>query len=378
MKIKPVKTAVIGAGMISQIYLQNLKNRFSIIDLVGISDKVEEKAISRAEEFGIKKMTNEEILSNDEIELVLNLTDAGSHFEVSKSILEAGKHCYSEKMMCITQREADELKKLCKEKNVMFSIAPDTFLGASQQTSRYLIDNGMIGEPLFANIILTRGYYMIKNDEDDKSRRYSVVRAGGGIPYDMGGYYLYQLFNLFGPVKKVCGFTDTRNQNRPYLNPNHSLFDENFYMDTPNNISAVLEFENGVRTTMYMSSEHKTTKHSFEVFGTEGNLSLGDPNFFDDKIVITNRNGSAEMPLMHPFSPNCRGIGAADMAWSLRLGRKPRISFEMGYHALEIINAVIECTKDMKVKELTTTFERPEPISTDYYDGESEERSLYV
>ena len=103
-----------------------------------------------------------------------------------------------------------------------------------------------------------------------------------------------------------------------------------------------------------------------------------DPNFFDDKIVLTNRNGSAEMPLMHPFSPNCRGIGAADMAWSLRLGRKPRISFEMGYHALEIINAVIECTKDMKVKELTTTFDRPEPISTDYYDGESEERSLYV
>ena len=153
MKIKPVKTAVIGAGMISQIYLQNLKNRFSIIDLVGISDIVEEKALARAEEFGIKKMTNEEILSSDEIELILNLTYAGAHFEVNKSILEAGKHCYSEKMMCITQEEADELKALCKEKNLMFCIAPDTFLGASQQTSRYLIDSGMIGAPLFANII---------------------------------------------------------------------------------------------------------------------------------------------------------------------------------------------------------------------------------
>lgn len=44
MQYKPVKTAVIGSGMISDIYLSNLKNRFSIIDLVGCSDIVSEKS----------------------------------------------------------------------------------------------------------------------------------------------------------------------------------------------------------------------------------------------------------------------------------------------------------------------------------------------
>ena len=49
MIFKPGKTAVIGAGMISDIYLENLKNCFSIIELVGISDIVEEKAKAQAE-----------------------------------------------------------------------------------------------------------------------------------------------------------------------------------------------------------------------------------------------------------------------------------------------------------------------------------------
>lgn len=378
MKFKPVKTAVIGAGMISGIYLENLKNRFSIIDLVGISDIVDAKAEARANEFGIKKMTNEEILSDPEIELVLNLTYPSAHFEVTKSILEAGKHCYSEKMMCLSLEEARELERISREKGVMFTVAPDTFLGASQQTSRYLIDSGIIGKPLHANITLSRGYFMIKNDKDDAYRKYSVIREGGGIPYDMGGYYLHELFNLFGPVKKVFGFADTHEANRPYLNPNHSSFGEDFFVNTPNNISAVMEFKNGVRATMYISSEHKVTENSFKVFGTDGILELGDPNDFDGKIKLTRASGTCEMPLLHPFATNSRGVGAAEMAWSLRLGRKSRLSFEMGYHAFELVQAVIDSTKDMQAKELTTDFERPEPISTEYYSGECEERSLYI
>ena len=61
MNYKPVKTAVIGCGMISDIYLENLKNKFYIIDLVGCADIVDEKAQMQAEKYGIKKMTNEEI-----------------------------------------------------------------------------------------------------------------------------------------------------------------------------------------------------------------------------------------------------------------------------------------------------------------------------
>ena len=36
---KRMKTAVVGCGMISNIYIKNLKNLFSIIDLVAVGDR---------------------------------------------------------------------------------------------------------------------------------------------------------------------------------------------------------------------------------------------------------------------------------------------------------------------------------------------------
>lgn len=378
MKFSPVKTAVIGCGMISDIYLENLKNKFNIIDLVGCSDIVPEKSKKQAEKYGIRQMTNEEILSDESIELVVNLTYATAHFEVSRQILMAGKHCYSEKMMCLTKDEADELNRIRKEKGVHFAIAPDTFLGASQQTARMIVDKGLIGEPVMAFVNLSRGYHMIKSSADDAKRKYSVMHEGGGIPYDMGGYYLHQLFNICGEVESVCGYAITRNPNRPYLNPLHDLFDESFTVNTPNTVCASMHFRNGMLASFNLSSEFNYTSQTFEIRGTEGILHLADPNNFGDKIYIQRKGEKFEFPLCHPYSANSRGIGAADMAWAIRTGRMPRISFEMGYHALEVINAIIESTNDGQTKTLNTRFDRPAPISSDFKSGASEERSLFI
>lgn len=379
MKIKPLKTAVIGCGMISGIYFENLVNRFSIVDVVGCSDLVPEKSAAAAEKFKIRQMTNEEILSDPSIELVVNLTYPASHYEISRAALSAGKHCYSEKMAALTFAEASELCELAKARNVYFATAPDTFLGASQQTARYIVDKGLIGEPISASAHLCRGYFMIKSDEDDAKRRYSVMRPGGGIPYDMGGYYLHQLFNIFGPAKSVSGYSYTRNADRPYLNPRHEKFGENFFVDTPNTLGAVMKFKNGVICNFDISSEHHVGDQRFEIYGTEGILHLGDPNLFGDKIYITGNNGEKyEFPLKHPFPSNSRGVGVADMAWAIRCGRKPRLSSEMGLHALELIEGVAESDRSGMRVGLTVEFERPAAVSIEYYPGACEEYSLYT
>ena len=384
MKFKPVKTAVIGCGMISNIYLRVLKEKFSIIELVGCSDIVEEKAAAQAEKYGIRKMTNEEILTDPEIELVLNLTYASAHYEVNRAILSAGKHCYSEKMMCLTMQEADELDRIRREKGVMFAVAPDTFLGAGIQSANFYVQQGMIGEPVQVAANLARGYFMTKEDKDDAHRKYSVMCEGGGIPYDMGGYYLHAMFQMLGPVKSVCGYMKTREQNRPYLNPRHSKFEENFFVNTYNTVSATLEFANGVLGSLNISSEYDATYNDFKIYGTRGILVISDPNQFGEKprllkgIPGTESVTETELPLYHAFSEQYRGIGAADMAWALRTGRPPRLSFEMGYHALEILNAIIRSTENRTVEMLHTTFERPVPIPPDIYGGTTDERNLYL
>lgn len=378
MKFFPVKTAVIGAGMISPAYLENL-TRFSIIDLAGISDIVNEKAQEKAEMFGIAQLTNEQILNDPEIELVLNLTYPSAHYEVSKSILIAGKHCYSEKMMCNTLEEAKELGRISKKKNLMFAAGPDTFFGSAQQTARFIVEKGLIGDVIQIISNRPRGYFMTKSSADDAYRKYSVMCEGGGIPYDMGGYDLHTLFNIFGPIESICGFAYTRNANRPYLNPNHEKFNENFFVNTENTMCASMRFRSGPLLSFTTSSDYAVSDSMLILQGTEGMLYLPDTNNFSGKIYLEKPHfEKMEFPLFHPFRDATRGVAAADMAWALRTGRKPRLTYEMSYHALEVIKAVVESSKDGTTKHLTTTFDLPVPISTEYYDGACEERSLFI
>ena len=62
MNYKKIKTAVIGCGMISDIYLKNLKEKFSVIDIDSCADRVEEKAREKSEKYGIKMRSVETLL----------------------------------------------------------------------------------------------------------------------------------------------------------------------------------------------------------------------------------------------------------------------------------------------------------------------------
>jgi predicted dehydrogenase len=121
------------------------------------------------------------------------------------------------------------------------------------QTARYFLDLGIIGTPIMGVIRLTRSYQLTMEDRKDAPARFSLLSRGGGIPYDMSGYYLHGLFNMFGPVARACGFSYTTGGERPYLNPRHSRFNETYIVDTENAVCAALEFKNGFRVAKRFS-----------------------------------------------------------------------------------------------------------------------------
>ncbi len=106
-ELKPMKAAVIGCGVISEIYLKNLCGFFQVIDVVGCSDIIPERSQKRAEQFHIRQMTNEEIYADREIQIVVNLTDPMNHYEVTKAALLAGQHVYCEKMIAVELAEGE-------------------------------------------------------------------------------------------------------------------------------------------------------------------------------------------------------------------------------------------------------------------------------
>lgn len=372
-----VKAALIGSGAISGTYLNNLTRNFHVVDLVGCSDLIDERAEKRAEEFGIKKMTNEEILNDPTIEIVVNTTYPKAHYEVTKAALEAGKNVYTEKMLAVTLEEGKELMELARSKGLLFTTAPDTFLGGGWQTARKAIDDGLIGEPLLVDAACIRTY----QDYGDKyaEPKGFVFGEGGGIPFDMGGYYLHNMINMFGSIKRVSGFMRTYNPQRPYLNPRHPRYGQEFTIDSPNTMVSSLEFANGVMGNLTITSEAGTYGEPyFAVHGTQGILKLFDPNDFGGKLILTrNIDGvSVELPTLYPYNIDSRGIGVADMAYALLNGRIPRDDAAIGYHAFEAIHGIWKSSVEGIVYNMESVCERPKLFPLVQAGGQAFEQQL--
>lgn len=391
MPVKRVKVGLIGSGAISWTYLDNMCKRFDILDVVGCSDIIPERSAKRAEEFGIRQMTNEEILSDPEIEIVVNTTYPRSHYAVTKAALEAGKHVQSEKMLAVTYAEAKELYDLAKAKNLHLGCAPDTFLGGGYQTCRKLIDSGFVGIPLTVHATIVRGYHHTM--PETPSPIPFVLDEGGTIPFDMGGYYIHAMIHLFGPIKRVAGFGRVHEHKR-YQNPMHPQFGEMLPLESPTIIQASLEFESGVYGTLTCCDEgfFGPDIQGITVHGSAGDLQCPDPNMFGGpvKLLANGGKGFMDIPLTHgyngeepvfPFGEpkprsmwdaSRRGIGVADMAWAIRNDRAPRCSAELALHAIELLHGVMECQKTGTVHVMQSHPVQPAALPSGYFGGASE------
>lgn len=360
-----MKVAVIGCGMISDIYLKNLKN-FDVIDLVGCADIRTERAKEKAETYQIRYMTNQEIYDDPEISLVVNLTYPTAHYTVAKEALLAGKHVYTEKLMVASMEQADELLALAKEKNLFCGGAPDTFFSAGFQLARQILDSGILGTPTMAEIFLSRDY---RHERWNCSpyKRFAFC-AGGGIPFDMGGYYFSALVFLLGSVRRACGFAEIRDSERTFQHPNSPLFEQEMTVESFNQATGSLQFANGTLCSVTFTSEGGTTYNRFVIHCTDGMIDLGDPNNYESSVTIRNKAGE-ESVIRSNFafhSGNFRGVGVADAIYAIQNNRTPRCSGDLCRHVMEIAHSI--CCSNGQMIELTTSVPRPAPLTTGYIE----------
>jgi len=393
--MKPVKVGLIGSGNISYTYLHTLKNGgFTIVDVVGCSDIVPEKSKARAATFGIRQMTTEEILADPEIEIVVNTTGPLDHHNVTEMILKAGKHAYSEKAIDRSFAAAKELYDLAASKKLRIGAAPDCYMGSGFQTARKLLDDGWIGKPLFAHAFCYRGY----NVHERPAEYPNMGAAGTTIHYDMSGYDLHVLINMFGAATRVSGFS------RPYVgkqltNPLHPNYREIAPPSGGTTTSmGLIEFEDGTYASLTLTADGAGPEvPRVEIFGTEGHMILPDPNCFggwgNDVYLTRLGNERVKMPFSHGFSDidpsiptvsgnpwepcynSWRGIAVVDMAWAIRRNRPHRSSAELALHAVEIANAIDTSSAENKTIVMTTKPVRPAPLAPGMF-GRSAEASI--
>jgi predicted dehydrogenase len=143
--VRQVGVGIVGAGHISGAYLNALKN-FDIVAVRGIADISPQASQKRSAEYGIAQLSIEELLSDPQIEIVLNLTIPKAHLEVGLKSLAAGKHVYSEKPLGITVDEGRKLLEAASIRHLRVGCAPDTFLGGGHQAARRILDSGELGQ----------------------------------------------------------------------------------------------------------------------------------------------------------------------------------------------------------------------------------------
>jgi len=350
------KIGVIGCGNISGIYFKVGKT-FQNLEIAACADLDMARAKAKAEEFKIPRAcTVREMLADPEIEIIVNLTIPRAHAEVALAALEAGKHVYGEKPLAVTRKDGQRILALAKARKLRVGSAPDTFLGGGIQTCRKLIDDGWIGKPVAAS-----AFMVCAGHESWHPQPEFYYDIGGGPMLDMGPYYLTALINLLGPIVRVSGSAKTTHAKRMITSqPKRGTI---MNVKALTHYATVLDFKQGAIATLIMSFDCQAAQlPRIEIYGTEGTLSVPDPNTFGGPLRINRGKEWQEIPLTHGYTENSRSIGVADMANAIRFKRPHRASGELAMHVLDVMEAAAETSAKGRAITLTTTCSRPAPL----------------
>lgn len=119
-----MRLGIIGCGFVADYYMNTLGGHPEL-KLVGVYDRSPQAAARFSSFHKVPAYRSlDELLADPQIELVVNLTNPRSHYEVSRACLQAGKHVYSEKPLAMQMSEARALVELAERKGLYLSSAP--------------------------------------------------------------------------------------------------------------------------------------------------------------------------------------------------------------------------------------------------------------
>ncbi len=379
--IEPLRVGLIGCGRISDIYIQNCQ-AFPEIDIVACASLDLEESQAKAAQHGIKRAClPDEIISDPDIDAVLNRTIPAAHAGISLAALDAGKHVYSEKPFATTLEDGQRILDRAAEKNLLVGNAPDTFLGGRWQTVRALIDRGKIGKPLGVQVFV--GTHGVERHHPNPDFYY---QTGGGPLLDLGPYYLTALVFLLGPLSRVSGLARRTFDKRQIENgPRNG---EWIPVEVDTHVVSQLEFAAGAIGSMTMSFDvWDSETPRLEIYGEEGTICIPDAdpvfgaNIFGGEVWYRQRETSRWSHQPRPtgreewitadnafgFNENSRGLGLLDLAYAARKERAPRASGALAQHVLEAMLAILKSAEDGgQMITLNTTCDRPVPLPRNF------------
>ena len=376
---KVFKVGLIGCGHISETYFRAEKY-FNNIKIVKCADINHRNALKCAKTYKIKALSVRELLKDQEIEIILNLTIPKAHYQIAKQSLLNGKHVYSEKPMAINFKDGKDLLKIAKSRKLYIGNAPDTFLGGGIQKSKELVDKKIIGKIKLGNAIFA--FPGIQSYHPNPEPWFANKE---GVPViDIGPYYLTALVNLLGPAKKVTGSIVNGVKRRTIgIGPKKN---KTFKVECPTTYLSTIIFENGtvIRLTLSFDVIAHQRNH-IELYGDKGSMIVPDPNMFGGSVYVCKKLGKPwkeyktnKMPLGRinirsqssranesPTNANYRGAGLAEMAYAIENKKINKCNGELSLHVLDIIQSTMKASITGIPQKIKTKCKIPKKFSNE-------------
>ncbi len=354
MDFSPLRVAIAGCGNIAGPYAKTLVPYSDSIELVGVTDILPDRAQAFAARHGCRAYDSlDQVLADESIDLIINLSIHHAHPEVITKCLNAGKHVYSEKPLALGYGDAKVLVELAEERGLRLACAPITYMGEAQQTVWKVIREGQLGEVrvVYAEVNWGR----IESWHPNPGPFYDV-----GALYDVGVYPLTLVTTFFGPARRVTAFGKV-------LHPDRVTKEGlEFHIDTPDWAVAAIELANGtvVRLTTNFYVGHHGKQKGLEFHGDLASLYISSFQDFNASVEIAEFGGEyRSVPYVREPYPGiewCRAV--VEMAEAIGEGRPQRASGGQAAHVVEILDAAQRSWEEGRPVDVYSSFAALTPM----------------
>ncbi|MFD2113154.1 Gfo/Idh/MocA family protein [Thiorhodococcus fuscus] len=273
--------AFVGCGFVFDIYMRTFRAHPELA-IKGVFDIRAERAARVSEYYGFPVYDSyEQLLADETVEAIINLTNIGSHFEVTKRALEAGKHVYSEKPLTKSLDESRQLVDIAKANGVRLYAAPCNIFSDTVRTMYQAIEDGAIGKPLLVYAELDDNPIHLMEFENVKSPTGAPwpleEEIREGCTYEHLGYHLVWICGLLGPAVSVTAFSSELIENKTDELPSR--------VGTPDYSVACLHFANGASARITCSVV-APRDHRMRVIGREGELTGDSYRHYQSPVYL--------------------------------------------------------------------------------------------
>ena len=279
-----LKIGLIGFGSMGKTHSWCVKNLnyfykdlpFSV-EYAGVCTSREETAKKAAEFLGIDRYTTceDDLINDPDIDIIDICTPNVFHFETLKKAIQAGKHIYCEKPLCINAEQAKEIESLMHGKTITTQMVfNNSFLPAIMR-AKQLIDEGRLGR-----ILSFRCEYLHSSAADPNKNagwKQNKDICGAGTLFDLGSHALDLIYYLCGDIVHVKGKSQIAYPTRKGIDGFEwtTNADEAFYM--------ICQTEGGAIGTVEASKVAVGSNDDINlaIYGEKGSVkfSLMDPNW---------------------------------------------------------------------------------------------------